>query len=89
MSYYYYYWANFYDNGEHKLSLQSPGGPVSDIYAKLEVYMWLGLAKYSKEATNNLPDEFMPVFEEEDEDHKKLIPTGLRKLPVSLSCQGK
>lgn len=51
--------------------------------------MWLGLAKYSKEATNNLPDEFLPIFEEEDEDQKKLVPTGLRKLPVALSCQGK
>lgn len=51
--------------------------------------MWLGLAKYSKEATNNLPDEFLPVFEEEDEDQKKLVPTGLRKLPLTLSCQGK
>lgn len=51
--------------------------------------MWLGLAKYSKEATMNLPDEFLPVFEEEDEDQKKLLPTGLRKLPLTLSCQGK
>lgn len=50
--------------------------------------MWLGLAKYSKEATNNLPDEFLPIFEEEDEDQRKLVPTGLRKLPVMLSCQG-
>uniref|UniRef100_H3CIC0 Fer-1 like family member 4 n=1 Tax=Tetraodon nigroviridis TaxID=99883 RepID=H3CIC0_TETNG len=59
--------------------LQAPGGSVSEIFAKLEVYMWLGLAKYSKEATNNLPDEFLPVFEEEDE--------GLRRLPLTLSCQ--
>lgn len=50
--------------------------------------MWLGLAKYSKEATNNLPDEFLPVFEEEDEDQKKLLPAGLRKLPSTLCCQG-
>lgn len=71
------------------MSLQAPGGSVSEIFAKLEVYMWLGLAKYSKEATNNLPDEFLPVFEEEDEDQKKPIPTGLRRLPLTLSCQGK
>lgn len=69
--------------------LQAPGGPVNEIFAKLEVYLWLGLAKYSKEATNNLPDEFLPVFEEEDEDQTKLVPTGLRKLPLTLSCQGK
>lgn len=61
---------------------------MSEVFAKLEVYMWLGLAKYSKEATNNLPDEFLPIFEEEEEDQKKLVPAGLRKLPVSLSCQG-
>lgn len=71
------------------LSVQSPGGSVSEIFAKLEVYMWLGLAKYSKEALNNLPDEFLPVYEEEEEEQKKLVPTGLRKLPFSLSCQGK
>lgn len=70
-------------------SLQSPGGSVSEIFAKLEVYMWLGLAKYSKEALNNLPDEFLPVYEEEEEEQKKLVPAGLRKLPLSLSCQGK
>lgn len=50
--------------------------------------MWLGLAKYSKEATNSLPDEFLPVFEEEDEEQRKLVPVGLRKLPIALSCQG-
>lgn len=73
---------------DHSSSLQAPGGSVSEVFAKLEVYMWLGLAKYSKEATNNLPDEFQPVFEEEDEEQKRLIPAGLRQLPVSLSCQG-
>ncbi|TNM89206.1 hypothetical protein fugu_005461 [Takifugu bimaculatus] len=69
------------------LYIKSPGGSVSEIFAKLEVYMWLGLAKYSKEALNNLPDEFLPVYEEEEEEQKKLVPTGLRKLPFSLSCQ--
>uniref|UniRef100_A0A3Q3WRE7 C2 domain-containing protein n=1 Tax=Mola mola TaxID=94237 RepID=A0A3Q3WRE7_MOLML len=33
--------------------------PKGAIFAKLEVYLWLGLAKYSKEATLNLPDEFL------------------------------
>lgn len=69
-------------------SLQSPGSALSEIFAKLEVYIWLGLAKYSKEATNNLPEEFLPIYEEEDEENSKPIPPGLRKLPVSLSCQG-
>lgn len=71
-------------------SFQSPGGSANEIFAKLEVYLWFGLAKYGKEATNNLPDEFLPVFEEdEEEDQKRLIHHGLRKLPLSLSCQGK
>lgn len=51
--------------------------------------MWLGLAKYSKEATNCLPEEFLPVFEEEnEEEQRRLVSTGNRKLPASLSCQG-
>ncbi|XP_029357924.1 fer-1-like protein 4 [Echeneis naucrates] len=69
------------------LYMKSPGGSSSEIFAKLEVYLWLGLAKYSKEATNCLPEEFLPVFEEEDEEQKKMVPAGHRKLPVSLSCQ--
>lgn len=70
------------------LSFQSPGGSASEIFAKLEVYLWLGLAKYSKEALNCLPEDFMPVYEDEDEEQRRLVPTGKRKLPVSLSCQG-
>lgn len=73
------------------LSAQSPGSAANDIFAKLEVYLWLGLAKYSKEATNNLPEEFSPIFEEEEEEEeeqKRLMPPGIRKLPVHLACQG-
>ncbi|KAG8007550.1 Fer-1-like protein 4, partial [Nibea albiflora] len=69
------------------LYMKSPGGSTSEIFAKLEVYMWLGLAKYSKEATSCLPEEFLPVFEEEEEEQRRLVPTGNRKLPASLSCQ--
>uniref|UniRef100_A0A8D2ZTG7 Fer-1 like family member 4 n=1 Tax=Scophthalmus maximus TaxID=52904 RepID=A0A8D2ZTG7_SCOMX len=47
---------------------QSPGSSASEIFAKLEVYLWLGLAKYSKVATNSLPEEFLPVYEEEEEE---------------------
>ncbi|XP_042350061.1 fer-1-like protein 4 [Plectropomus leopardus] len=68
------------------LYMKSPGSSASEIFAKLEVYLWLGLAKYSKEATGCLPDEFMPVYEEEEEE-RRLVPAGRRKLPVSLSCQ--
>jgi len=70
------------------LSVQSPGGPASQIFAKLEVYLWLGLAKYSKEVTNSLPDEFKPVYEEDEKEQKRLCSAGKRELPVTLSCQG-
>uniref|UniRef100_A0A4W6CNI3 Fer-1 like family member 4 n=1 Tax=Lates calcarifer TaxID=8187 RepID=A0A4W6CNI3_LATCA len=49
------------------LYMKSPGASASEIFAKLEVYLWLGLAKYSKEATNCLPEEFLPVYEEEED----------------------
>ncbi|XP_039653756.1 fer-1-like protein 4 [Perca fluviatilis] len=68
------------------LYMKSPGGSASEIFAKLEVYLWLGLAKYSKEVTTCLPEEFLPVYEEEEEQ-RRLVPVGQRKLPVSLSCQ--
>ncbi|TKS70810.1 Fer-1-like protein 4 [Collichthys lucidus] len=68
------------------LYMKSPGGSASEIFAKLEVYMWLGLGKYSKEATGCLPEEFLPVFEEEEEQ-RRLVSTGNIKLPASLSCQ--
>ncbi|XP_037303839.1 fer-1-like protein 4 [Pungitius pungitius] len=69
------------------LYMKSPGGPASEIFAKLEVYLWLGLAKYSKEVTTSLPEEFLPVYEEEDEQVRRLVPPGKRKLPVTVSCQ--
>ncbi|KAM9362008.1 fer-1-like protein 4 [Symphorus nematophorus] len=71
------------------LYMKSPGGSASEIFAKLEVYLWLGLAKYSKEATTSLPEEFVPVYEEEEEEQqqKRQLALGKRKLPVSLSCQ--
>ncbi|XP_034725482.1 fer-1-like protein 4 [Etheostoma cragini] len=68
------------------LYMKSPGGSASEIFAKLEVYLWLGLAKYSKEVITCLPEEFLPVYEEEEEQ-RRLVPVGQRKLPVSLSCQ--
>ncbi|KAI3369771.1 hypothetical protein L3Q82_024597 [Scortum barcoo] len=63
------------------LYMKSPGSSASEIFAKLEVYLWLGLAKYSKEAITCLPGEFLPVYDEDVEQGK------LRKLPISLSCQ--
>uniref|UniRef100_A0A3Q2XY42 Fer-1 like family member 4 n=1 Tax=Hippocampus comes TaxID=109280 RepID=A0A3Q2XY42_HIPCM len=50
------------------LYMKSPGSSASEIFAKLEVYLWLGQAKYSKEAITSLPDEFLPVYEESGEE---------------------
>ncbi|KAM9860161.1 fer-1-like protein 4 [Aulostomus maculatus] len=70
------------------LYMKSPGSPISEIFAKLEVYLWLGLAKYSKEAIASLPEEFQPVYEDEEEqEQRRPGPMGRRKLPFSLSCQ--
>ncbi|XP_075994487.1 fer-1-like protein 4 [Genypterus blacodes] len=69
------------------LYMKSPGGPVAEIFAKLEVYLWLGPGKYSKEAITSLPEEFLSVYEEEEEEQTRPLPAGRRKLPVTLSCQ--
>ncbi|MBN3298130.1 OTOF protein, partial [Amia calva] len=42
-------------------SLQTPGGPVGEIFAKLEVYMWLGVTKYVKNSLSSLPAESMQL----------------------------
>nr|XP_020466842.1 fer-1-like protein 4 [Monopterus albus] len=68
------------------LYMKSPVGAAREIFAKLEVYMWLGLAKYSKEATNSLPEEFLPVFEEEEEKQQRLVSKERVKLPLSVTC---
>ncbi|XP_018611397.2 fer-1-like protein 4 [Scleropages formosus] len=44
--------------------MKTPGGPLGEIFAKLEVYLWLGVTKYAKNNLNSLPAEFRPVYEE-------------------------
>ncbi|KAL8179277.1 UNVERIFIED_CONTAM: hypothetical protein K2H54_062405, partial [Gekko kuhli] len=43
--------------------LKVPGSRTSDIFAKLEIYMWLGVIKYVKNSTAELPEEFKPIYE--------------------------
>uniref|UniRef100_A0A4W4DYS2 C2 domain-containing protein n=1 Tax=Electrophorus electricus TaxID=8005 RepID=A0A4W4DYS2_ELEEL len=43
--------------------MKTPGGPLGEIFAKLEVYMWLGITKYSKNCVTSLPAEFRPIYE--------------------------
>ncbi|XP_028854835.1 fer-1-like protein 4 isoform X2 [Denticeps clupeoides] len=44
--------------------VKTPGGPVGEIFAKIEVYLWLGVTKYAKNCVNSLPQEFKPMHEE-------------------------
>uniref|UniRef100_A0A9J8CK52 Fer-1 like family member 4 n=1 Tax=Cyprinus carpio carpio TaxID=630221 RepID=A0A9J8CK52_CYPCA len=37
------------------LYMKTPGGAVGEIFAKLEVYMWLGITKYAKNCVTSLP----------------------------------
>ncbi|XP_041834380.1 fer-1-like protein 4 [Melanotaenia boesemani] len=73
------------------LYMKSPGCSANEVFAKLEVYLWLGPVKYSKEAINSLPEEFMPKYEDEEEGEevqRRLVSVDERmKIPVSLSCQ--
>ncbi|CAL8360491.1 unnamed protein product [Lota lota] len=70
------------------LFMKTPGCAVGQVFAKLEVYLWLGLTKYSKEAINSLPEDFLPVYEEEEKEQEEEEQAGLRKgMPISLSCQ--
>ncbi|KAK0146183.1 Fer-1-like protein 4 [Merluccius polli] len=75
------------------LYMKTPGCAIGQVFAKLEVYLWLGLTKYSKEAINSLPEDFLPVYEEvekeeEEEEEEEQTVCDLRKgMPISLSCQ--
>ncbi|KAA0707661.1 Fer-1-like protein 4 [Triplophysa tibetana] len=44
--------------------MKTPGGPVGEIFAKLELYMWLGITKYAKNCVTSLPADFRAVYEE-------------------------
>ncbi|XP_056157898.1 fer-1-like protein 4 [Lampris incognitus] len=68
------------------LYMKSPGGAAGLVFAKLEVYLWLGLTKYSKEVVTSLPEEFLPIYKDEEEEEGRAA-GGRRKVPVSLSCQ--
>ncbi|MGH0179204.1 UNVERIFIED_CONTAM: hypothetical protein FKN15_000998 [Acipenser sinensis] len=48
----------------HTLYLKTPGAPVGEVFAKLEVYMWLGVTKYVKNNLSSLPEEFKPLYEQ-------------------------
>ncbi|NXG36057.1 FR1L4 protein, partial [Dromaius novaehollandiae] len=43
--------------------LKVPGLHTGEIFAKLEIYMWLGITKYAKNCTVELPEEFKHLSE--------------------------
>ncbi|KAE8576696.1 hypothetical protein XENTR_v10004287 [Xenopus tropicalis] len=40
-----------------------PGSYNGEIFAKAEVYMWLGVTKYSKNSTADLPQDFLHLYD--------------------------
>jgi len=40
---------------------------TGEIFAKLEIYMWLGVTKYAKNCTVELPEEFKYLSESRQE----------------------
>uniref|UniRef100_A0AAV2MM10 C2 domain-containing protein n=1 Tax=Knipowitschia caucasica TaxID=637954 RepID=A0AAV2MM10_KNICA len=62
--------------------MKSPGSAPGEVFAKLELYLWLGQSKYSKEALGSLPEDFTPVRTPEEGAGP---PSSA--LPVSLVCQ--
>ncbi|NXO69106.1 FR1L4 protein, partial [Phainopepla nitens] len=45
--------------------LKVPGLHTGEIFAKLEIYMWLGVTKYAKNCLAELPEEFLSESEQE------------------------
>ncbi|KAJ7998679.1 hypothetical protein DPEC_G00207380 [Dallia pectoralis] len=62
--------------------LKTPGGPVGEVFAKLEVYLWLGITKYAKNCVGTLPADFTPVYEEAT----GITPVPVPLAPIKLAC---
>ncbi|NWZ89428.1 FR1L4 protein, partial [Nesospiza acunhae] len=45
--------------------MKVPGLHTGEIFAKLEIYMWLGVSKYAKNCLAELPEEFLSESEQE------------------------
>ncbi|NXY33892.1 FR1L4 protein, partial [Pomatorhinus ruficollis] len=45
--------------------MKVPGLHAGEIFAKLEIYMWLGVTKYAKNCLAELPEEFLSESEQE------------------------
>ncbi|XP_063311821.1 fer-1-like protein 4 [Pelobates fuscus] len=46
---------------------KTPGSYNREIFAKAEIYLWLGVTKYSKNSISDLPEDFKPMYERDGE----------------------
>lgn len=57
---------------------------MGEIFAKLELYMWLGITKYAKNCVTSLPADFRAVYEEATAG--VLVPRNMP--PIKLAVEG-
>ncbi|XP_063816242.1 fer-1-like protein 4 [Pseudophryne corroboree] len=62
------------------LYFKIPGSYNGEIFAKAEMYMWLGVTKYAKNSTTDLPEDYKPMYESNGE----LVEFPTRNPPVLL-----
>lgn len=66
------------------LHSQVPGLHTGQIFAKLEIYMWLGVTKYAKNCMVELPKEFKYL----SESGQEITQLSVYSLPSRLSRDG-
>uniref|UniRef100_A0A8C5QKH4 C2 domain-containing protein n=1 Tax=Leptobrachium leishanense TaxID=445787 RepID=A0A8C5QKH4_9ANUR len=44
----------------------TPASYNREIFAKAEIYLWLGVTKYVKNSISDLPEDFKPIYEKDD-----------------------
>ncbi|XP_030068852.1 fer-1-like protein 4 isoform X1 [Microcaecilia unicolor] len=49
----------------HTVFFKTPGSYSGEIFAKMEIYIWLGVTKYAKNSTADLLEEYKPIYEKE------------------------
>ncbi|NXI49404.1 FR1L4 protein, partial [Chloroceryle aenea] len=61
--------------------MKVPGLHTGEIFAKLEIYMWLGVTKYAKNCLSELPEEFKYL----SESGQEIAQLSVHSLPSQLS----
>ncbi|KAM4691339.1 fer-1-like protein 4 [Rhinophrynus dorsalis] len=60
---------------------KTPGSYNGEIFAKAEIYMWLGVKKYVKNSTADLPQDFLQLYDKGGE----IVDTPTPSPPIKLS----